>query len=260
MAEYALITFVLPYYNEAGFIAATLASLAAQTDRRFRLVLVDNASDDGSEVVAREACGAMPDITVTFLHEARPGKIHALRAGLGQVSTPLVGTIDADTIYPPGYVAQALAMFASNPAASCALAFGISPGDGHAGQMALLRLYARLFPRKCHTGGYGQNFRREFLERAGGFDAERWPHVLEDHEIVHRVRKFGPILYGADFVCHPSDRRDDRSRCSWTLGERVIYKLLPTPFMDWFFYRFLGPGLERRGLGNLRLREKSWGP
>ena len=242
MAEYALITFVLPYYNEAGFIAATLASLAAQTDRRFRLVLVDNASDDGSEVVAREACGAMPDITVTFLHEARPGKIHALRAGLGQVSTPLVGTIDADTIYPPGYVAQALAMFASNPAASCALAFGISPGTGHAGQRALLRLYARLF-----------------LERAGGFDAARWPHVLEDHEIVHRVRIFGPILYGADFECHPSDRRDDRSRCSWTLGERVIYKLLPTPFMDWFFYRFLGPGLERRGLGNLRLREKSWG-
>lgn len=258
MAEMALITLILPYYNEAGFIAATLASLAGQADRRFRLVLVDNASSDGSEQIARNACAAMPDISVSFLREPQPGKIHALRAGMAAATTDYVGTVDADTIYPPDYVKQALAIFARDPSASCALAFGLGPKAGRPMQLARLRLYARLFPRKCHTGGYGQNFRRDLLDQAGGFGIGIWPYVLEDHEIVHRMQKLGPILYGAGFFCLPSDRRDDRSRCSWSLAERIIYKLLPTVFMDWFFYRFLGPRMAQRGLGNLRLRERGW--
>ena len=42
------LTIVLCFYNEERWIGRTLASLAAQTDRRFSLVLVDNGSTDGS--------------------------------------------------------------------------------------------------------------------------------------------------------------------------------------------------------------------
>ena len=45
-------TFVIAYYNEADFLPATLAALAAQTVP-FRLVLVDNGSTDGSDAIAR---------------------------------------------------------------------------------------------------------------------------------------------------------------------------------------------------------------
>src|SRR2546428_14140623 len=39
---------VIPFFNEAGWITATLEALAAQTDQDFHLLLVDNASTDAS--------------------------------------------------------------------------------------------------------------------------------------------------------------------------------------------------------------------
>ena len=50
------VTLVLPYFNEAQFIARTIESLARQRDRRFSLILVDNASTDQSTRIVRETC------------------------------------------------------------------------------------------------------------------------------------------------------------------------------------------------------------
>ena len=252
-----LITLVLPYFNEADFIAETLDSLARQADRRFALVLVDNASTDGSAAIAREGCTAMADIGVTFLHEAQPGKLFALRRGLAEAGTPYVATLDADTLYPPDYVARTLASFVSGQDVVAVMALGMAPAGPDAG-FRRQQVFARLMPQKCHTGGYGQAFDRLALEQAGGFDPARWPYVLEDHEIVHRIGKLGRVIYPAGHACVTSDRRSDRSGCSWNAGERLLYKLLPGVLMDWFFYRFLGPQFEQRGLNNLRLREQRW--
>jgi len=252
----ALVTFVLPFFNEEGFIGQTLASLAAQDDRRFALVLVDNASTDGGAKEARATASEMSDIEVRFIREDRPGKIFALQVGMRGTETPLVGTMDADTIYPPAYVARVIALFAADPKASMVLAFGQSRGEEFAPTSRWLQ--AALFPGKCLTGGFSQSFRREMLERAGGFDPERWPYVLEDHEIVHRMVEQGPLAYARAHVCYPSDRRADRSDCSWNLIERVLYKALPQSSMEWFFYRFLARRFERRGLRNIRLRDQAW--
>lgn len=249
------LTLVLPYYNEAGYIAATLESLAAQTERGFRVIAVDNASTDAGPQIARETAARFPWLDVAFLHEPRAGKIHALRRGTAAAGTELVGTLDADTIYPPEYVARVFASFERRPGAACVLAFA---AEGRPKPSRSLALQARLLPGKCHSGGCGQTFRREVLEAVGGFDAERWGWVLEDHEIIHRASRHGPLVYDPAHLCFPSDRRSDRSGCSWTLAERVAYKLLPGAAMDWFFYRFLASRFAARGLGNVRLRDQAW--
>lgn len=254
MTNDSQITFVLPYYNEAGFIADTLASLAAQTDRRFDLVLVDNGSTDDGPNQARAVADEIADISVTFLHEETPGKLFALRSGVGQVVTPLIGTMDADTRYPPEYVARTLALFEGNLSASMVIAFGVARD-----QPNLLKwLQTKVWPMRCHGGGCGQNFRTEQLLKAGQFDPAVWPFVLEDHEIQHRMSAFGPPIYDRMHVCHPSDRRSDRTSVSWTLVERALYKVLPPSALDWFFYVFLTRRFARRGLSNLQLREQEW--
>ena len=47
------ISLVLPYYNEAAFILPTLESIAAQDTRDFRLIIVNNRSDDASPAMVK---------------------------------------------------------------------------------------------------------------------------------------------------------------------------------------------------------------
>ena len=146
---------------------------------------------------------------------------------MGLADANYVGTIDADTIYPPDYVGNAIGLFENKNAPAAALAFGLKDQTQEMGSFRL-RLYSALFPTKSHTGGFGQFFDRLRLEECGGFDSELWPYVLEDHEIIHRIARHGSLAYAADFVCYPSDRPTDRVKRTWTLFERILYKLLPS--------------------------------
>lgn len=255
------ITLVLPYYNEVGFIERTLESLAHQTRRDFRLILVNNASTDESEAVCRALTSSWAPGSVEHRLEAVPGKIHALIGGIVLVDTPLFATLDADTIYPPDYVATTIALFAANPAAAMVMAIDIY-GDTDARAQRVRRWavwgLSRLFPRKCHTGAYGQAFRTEAFRRAGGYDERIWDFVLEDHEIVHRVGRFGGLVYAPGHFCWPSTRRADRTSVTWTRSESLLYALLPNRWMDRYFYQFLAGRFRARGLVNRNLRQKNW--
>lgn len=64
---------VVPYFDEESGILATLKALAAQSDRRFSLVLVDNGSrDHGPDVVAGFAA-RHPWLTTYLIDEAQKG-------------------------------------------------------------------------------------------------------------------------------------------------------------------------------------------
>ena len=255
------ITLVMPYYNEARFIEATLASLMAQEARDFRLVLIDNGSTDGSEAIARAVCRNAGMTDVVFLSEPKPGKLHALMTGLAMIETEFVATLDADTNYPPGYVSRCLALFDANPRASSVMAIDLyDPADSARGlaQRRRVAFAARMFRAKCHTGAYGQAFRTAAYRASGGYDIDRWPYVLEDHELIYRIMWTGPSVYDRDHFCFPSDRRSDRGNVNWTLLDQIAYLLVPKCLLSAYFNRYLGPRLERRGLRNINLREQNW--
>ncbi|WP_336957714.1 glycosyltransferase family 2 protein [Sphingobium aquiterrae] len=256
----ALLTIILPYFNEQGWIGPTIDSLVAQRDRRFRLLLVDNGSTDEGPQEARRHAAPLGD-AVSHIVCDRPGKIHALAAGLAAVTTPLVATCDADTHYPPDYVAWILSLFESNGRAAAVMAIGLyAPAASAEGQRRVARIMrkSRRFPTRCHAGGYAQAFRTQALRAAGGFDVQRWPYVLEDHEIVHPLMRHGTAVYHPDHVCFPSQRRASRASVSWTPMERLLYRRLPDGWMDWYFYRFLAGRLAARNSFGIALREKDW--
>jgi glycosyltransferase involved in cell wall biosynthesis len=254
---------VLPYYNEAGFIAGTLRSLLAQTRPPDRLILVDNASDDGSEAVCRAVIRESGYAHATFLRDDRPGKANALETGLAEVDADFTVLCDADIHYPPHYLALAERLLARSPARIVSVMAQIVealPGQDPATRRGLREtvFWSRLLRGKCLTGGAGQIFRTDALRRAGGFSTRQWDCVLLDHEVVNRVRKLGDSLYHEDLWCLHTDRRADRSRVRWNGWERLIYRYMPDFLGDWFFYRFLGPRLRRRNMGHLNLRVQPW--
>ncbi|MBK1637762.1 hypothetical protein CKO24_01665 [Rhodothalassium salexigens DSM 2132] len=254
-------TVVIPAFNEARFIARTLDTLAAQSIGTPSIVVVDNASTDGTaEVVARFAA-EHPGLDVRVVPEPRQGRLYALETGIAQVTTAYVALCDADTLYPVDYLARAGAGFDAHPDAAAVFALGVYRGSSPL-RARLVRLKGaiagRLLRNQGHTGGYGQCFHMGRLRAAGGYSVDLWPFMVADHEVVNRVRRHGRIVYSGNFWCLTSDRRKDRSRVDWSLGERLLYNFSPGFTKDWFFYRFLRPRFEKRTMYNINLRSRDW--
>lgn len=246
-------TVLIPFHNERDHLAATLASLAAQSEP-FAVVLIDNGSTDGSGAVASDACDAL-GLPFCLLEEWRPGKVAALNAGSRLARTRFIATCDADTYYPPDYLARARRLL-ENGGVVAGARFRPRHVLGWRRWIASLHLFiaALLLPGQCLSGGAGQAFRTDELQAVGGFDQDQWDFVLEDHEICHRLASQGEILYDPDFWCDPSSRERKRPLTRWTLGERLLYHLVAGSAGNWFFYKFLAGRLAKRGLDSARLR------
>jgi glycosyltransferase involved in cell wall biosynthesis len=254
---------VLPYYNEAAYLRSTIASLVAQTLPAAQLILVDNGSTDGSQQLCRELVNehsARSD--VLHLSEPRPGKIHALAHAATFIRTAYVAFVDADTFYPPHYLATSARLFREGGprrVAVIAKDLTIRP-DSWAGvwKRYFYAGLSRVLYWQNFGGGCGQTFRSEDFRAAGGYSAELWPYALEDHEIMNRMRRRGRSCYHPDLWCISSSRRGDRSRVGWNFSEQLVYLLAPPLLGDWFFNRFLAARFEKRQIYNENLRQQDW--
>lgn len=247
-------TVVVPFYNERPHLQRCIASLASQT-LAHRLILVDNASSDGSADVAQQACASL-GLQPVLLRESRAGKVAALQTGVREVTTKYVATCDADTVYPPDYLAMGQRLL-QKAGTAAAIASTTPPGSsGLQTAMAGLRMRATavLLKQQCLNGGAGQVFCTSLLNDVGGFDPLIWDFVLEDHEIIARLESVGLIAYDSRFHCHPLERGDGRHAPRWRFGERVRYHLTRPGQRVAFFHDFLAPRLAERGLLSERLR------
>ena len=252
---------VVPYYNERRYLPAMLASLCAQTNKPFRLILVDNESTDGSAEIAREALRSAAAIEAIFLEEKTPGQAAALERGIAAATTEFIAICDADTEYAANYLERAEARFDAEPDAVAVLATALyeAPESPDSKRRRLkMRIVPHLLRKQCHAGGYGHTFRTEALKRAGGYSRALWPHLRKDHELIHRIWKEGRVVHDPMLLCRASDRRNVATQKRWTLSERVLYHATPFQLKDWYFYRFLGPRMAARQLDERKLRERPW--
>lgn len=102
---------VIPAHNEAAGIGATLAALTAQTDTGFALVVVDNASTDGTAGVVRRFGANAPfrvDVITEPVRGPGPAADTGFRHAISEGATLLART-DADCVPAPDWVAAAKA-------------------------------------------------------------------------------------------------------------------------------------------------------
>lgn len=87
-------TVIIPAYNAASTLGDAIASLRAQTRPPARILVVDDGSSDGTGEVAAEA-GA------DLLRQENKGPGAASTLGIGTVTTPYLGFLDADDLWLP---------------------------------------------------------------------------------------------------------------------------------------------------------------
>ena len=116
-----IMTIVVPVYNRSGLVLRCLDSIAAQTYRPLRLIIVDNHSTDRTPEVLEKwkRVNATPQMEVTLLDEPRRGASVARQTGFNYALTQSGGDyvmfFDSDDTMEPGLVERAMKTFDMYP-------------------------------------------------------------------------------------------------------------------------------------------------
>lgn len=106
----------MPVRNAAPFLEEAVASILGQTFRDLELVIVDDASSDGSDAILRRL--AESDVRIRLSHSAQKlGVVGAANAVVRASSAPIVARMDADDISHPERLARQVAALRARPAA-----------------------------------------------------------------------------------------------------------------------------------------------
>jgi glycosyltransferase involved in cell wall biosynthesis len=213
---------VVPAYNEAARISATLYALAAQTDTDFTLLVVDNGSTD-TTVDAVRAFEAGAPFPVHVLVEPEKGVGCAVDTGFRHAvaaGAVLIARTDADCLPRPGWVAAARAALDAGAGMVCGRITARRDEHGPAGRavfsglVALAALFGRLRP--AHRGsGYLAPYRMhagnnmaitaELYQACGGMPRRPSP---TDRLFLNRVRSTtASIARSRTMVVENSTRR-----------------------------------------------------
>ncbi|MFJ3877491.1 glycosyltransferase family 2 protein [Streptomyces sp. NPDC090077] len=220
---------VVPAYDEEASIGGTLAALAAQRDTGFRLVVVDNASTDGTARIVREFARSAP-FPVELVHEPEPGAgtaadtgfRHAVRGG-----ARLLLRTDADCLPARDWTAVARAEFGRGAEVLCGRSVprrDERPTFAEARLLpALVRLSALYGRRRsahrdprylapyvlCH--GHNLGITAELYVRCGGAPRERLEEGSEDVTLLNRAREHSARVVRVEHLVVQSSLRRLRS-------------------------------------------------
>ncbi|HEX8557377.1 MAG TPA: glycosyltransferase family A protein [Pyrinomonadaceae bacterium] len=189
---------VVPSYNHAPYVAATLRSVFAQTRAPGRLLVIDDGSRDGSPRVIEEALRDCP-FPCELVARANRGLCATLNEGLSKTSGEYFAYLGSDDLWLPGFLEARVRTLESRPRAVLAYGHALLVdargeaedctldwaryADGDARAMLLEETYAPMSPTVLH--------RRSAVERHGWNERAR----LEDYELYLRLSADGEFAF-----------------------------------------------------------------
>lgn len=117
MPSSAFVSVILPVYNAAPFVAATMASLLDQTHRELEIIAVDDGSTDNSFEVLEGL--ARTDTRIRVFTKPNGGSSAASNFGLAYATGDFVARMDADDLAYRTRLADEIAALDRSDAALC---------------------------------------------------------------------------------------------------------------------------------------------
>ncbi|SBT50606.1 bifunctional polysaccharide deacetylase/glycosyltransferase family 2 protein [Micromonospora auratinigra] len=219
------VSVIVPAYNEAANIAATVRSLVASSYPALEVIVVDDGSSDGTaDIVERLGLRG-----VRVIRQANAGKPAALNTGIRAARAGLLVLVDGDTVFQPDTVYRLVQGFADPTVGA------ISGNTKVANRRRMLgtwqhleyvigfnldrRMYDVLECMPTIPGAIGA-FRREVLLAVGGVPADT---LAEDTDLTMKVLRAGwRVVYEEGAIAWteaPSSLRQLwRQRYRWCYG------------------------------------------
>lgn len=203
---------IIPVFNRWHFTQACLKSLSRQSDKRFKIIVVDHGSTDGT---GGQIAQLFPDVIVLKGDEnmwwtaaVNMGIKYALQHKAGYILT-----LNNDTVAEPGYVEQLYKAIENTPANSL---IGSASIDADTHQVTycgekLLWFAETSSPHVkhitaepvngllevTHFPGRGLLIPATVFDKIGLFDEKDFPHYMADYEFTLRAAKNGFLVFCA---------------------------------------------------------------
>jgi glycosyltransferase involved in cell wall biosynthesis len=259
------ISVVVPVYNAAKTICATIGSVLTQTFPWFEIIAVDDGSSDDSLAVLLNL--AAQDSRIRVISQRNGGVSSARNLGVKIAAAPLVAFLDSDDLWARDKLACHVALHRDEPelAASYArIAFIAQDAESLDGAQTVSTLIPH---RPCLADVLGENpvctasnlvVRRDWFLPLGGFD-ERLKFA-EDQEFVARLVSRGAKVDGIDSVLtgyrfSPDGLSMDHAQmhAGWrVLVDRYIEDPAIRASLEALYCRYLARRLLRSGGSPLR--------
>ena len=211
------ISFVVPAYNEQILLPRSLSAIRDEISRTglklgqdAEIIVVNNASTDATRAVALAVEG------VRVVDEPRKGLVQARWTGFENTTGALIANVDADTIIPPGWLAEVLCQFGHSEAlvglSGPYVYYGV-PRKVNAVVACYYRLawLAYVFNHYVLNVGsmlQGGNFvvKRAAMLKLGNPDL-RFSFYGEDTDMANRLSKVGTVKFTFRLPAQSSGRR-----------------------------------------------------
>ncbi|MBX9773373.1 MAG: glycosyltransferase [Xanthobacteraceae bacterium] len=200
-------SFVIPAYNRAESLPRAVASVLAQTEKDIELIVVDEASTDGTQ----EYLATLRDPRVRVVGRRpdsvprRLGVAVARNLGLHAARADIVTFFDSDDVCRPNYVASHLAAYADDPDLVCVACSALMhfPDRSAYSTVPDATLPPRVFEWAVITDLFpifapATSLRREHAVAIGGFNDAM--SLAEDREILVRLAPRGSIRLISDVL------------------------------------------------------------
>ncbi len=194
-ADSLSVSVLIPAYNEAKVIAASIRKILASTHSNVNIIVIDDGSTDGTSAIVRASFADMA--RVTLITTKNEGKARAVNLGLAQADGDIVVVLDADTQFEPRTISRLVRWFADS-------GIGAVAGNAKVGNrlnmltrwQALEYITAQNLERRalatlgCITvvpGAVGA-WRREAIVKLGGFPSNT---LAEDQDLTIAIQRAG---------------------------------------------------------------------
>ncbi|WP_436849172.1 glycosyltransferase [Streptomyces atriruber] len=186
------VSVLVPAYNEAKCIEATVRSLMA-SDHPIEVVVIDDGSSDGTARIVEGLC--LPNVRV--VRQQNAGKPAALNRGMANARFDLVVMMDGDTVFEASTVRELVQPFGDHRVGAVAGNAKVGNRDSLIGAWQHIeyvmgfnldrRMYDVLRCMPTIPGAVGA-FRRSALERVGGMSDDT---LAEDTDITMALHRDG---------------------------------------------------------------------
>ena len=188
-----LVSVVIPAYNAAAYVPATLDSVLAQTFSNYEIIVINDGSPDTPELekVLQPYFGK-----IRYIKQENRGPSSARNTGIQAARGQYVALLDSDDIWLPKHLANQMAMLESDPSLGLVYANGVQIRDDRPVGVSFDRTpqslpvnFDCLLREQSTVNTSSAVVSREALVEAGMFDEEF--RRCEDYDLWLRLAAAG---------------------------------------------------------------------